>query len=219
MTRKKSHSDTPAIATRPPVTREVGLALDRMRDALTRRRNWQENYAVLLSESVPAKDKDLPVKLALKFFLEDRLRTLTPAEIEVATAKAVTSSPFAPDVAVLLQLCYDSVIERRYGDPQRLFTDLIQRVGAWMTGGAIDWKPVEAFLISAFGARHLTETPFDSLRKQWREALVRFIVEGEPNFATDPAFAKPATNTIAFYANARRKRRDFVALKPRAGRR
>jgi hypothetical protein len=201
----------PQQGDKPEGLPDVQVALVNMRRALASRPNWQKNYGSLLKDPTQASNATA-VEVGLGRWLAEKFGAFTAREIEAATAKAVTSSTFAPDPAALLSIGYDSVINSRYGDPQQLFLSVVKNVVLWMSGAQIQWLPVQRYLVVKLGARFIAETQYVEIRKAWHEALCNYIRESEPDQSSNKIFTDEQINKIQFYANAKRSKRDFASL-------
>ncbi len=185
-------------------------ALFLLRKKLVSRPKWQETYGPLSDVASDA----VSVEYALQQWLAVEFAGLVPAEIERAARRLVVDSAFAPDLRAIRQTCLDSAVQARYGDSRHLFPVLIKKIVYWMHGGAVEWRPVEAYLVLELGARRLTESAYHDIRKEWTETLYKFIVEKEPNVVSHSFFARLKKNDINILSANERKR--FSVLQVRA---
>jgi len=188
----------------------AAAALFRLRKRLVSRPKWLEVYSVLADEDGA---DAVRVEYALHQWLQEEFSHLREDEIALAMRRLAVDSPFAPDLRVIRQTCLDTAVRSRYGEAHRLFAGITAKVAHWMTGSAVDWIPVEAYMVREFGARRLAESSYSELRKEWQEALYKFIVTGEPK-TTDRTFSgKSEKNDINIISAHERKKFNVLSIR------
>lgn len=194
----------------PNISLDTGVALQRLGEKLTKRPSWQQNYLVLLGDH--EKSDPIRIKSALLDWLVLEFNQLAAAEISVATSRLMTITAFAPDLKQIQEECFAAAVQSRYGDPRQVFTRVVREVEEWSNGVAVTWRPVDAFLIDHFGARHLYESLYPDIEKRWHGALRLFLTEGEPDKSGRGVFQQKK-ETIKLYAKAKRIKMDFSPIR------
>ena len=190
---------------------DVVIALESLGRRLCLRPNWKQNYLALNGGQ---KSDDARVMLALIAWLKTEFSIgFTTAEIKSVEATLVTRHAFAPDCNVIRNCFFDTAMVGRLGELRSWFSELSGALVRWSAGEKIEWSTAQAWAIKELGARYLMEADFGAIASSLKEAMARFIAQGEPDVRGDVIFSRALATDVRGYAAAPRVRRNFVALK------